>query len=57
MALRRGLAPSERTNAGIYPLVAREMARVTRAIWPRFRFAPKSAPQHRDFGAGKVGLI
>jgi hypothetical protein len=34
-----------------------EAARVNRPAWRHGHFAPKSAPQHRDFGAGKVGLI
>jgi hypothetical protein len=32
-------------------------ARETQVAWRQVHFAPKSAPQHRDFGAGKVGLI
>jgi len=41
---------------GDIALPAGEAARMNRAAWRHGHFAPKSAPQHRDFGAGKVGL-
>jgi len=42
---------------GEIALPADEAARMNRAAWHHGHFAPKSAPRHRDFGAGKVGLI
>jgi hypothetical protein len=42
---------------GDVSLPAAEAARMNRAAWRHGHFAPKSAPRHRDFGAGKVGLI
>ena len=38
---------------GIRP-AASEAARTGRAAWRHGHFAAKSAPQHRDFAAGKV---
>ena len=39
------------------PWVRLPGARETQVAWRQVHVAPKSAPQHRDFGAGKVGLI
>jgi hypothetical protein len=44
-------------DLGHYRPAAGAAARMNRAAGRHGHFAPKSAPQHRDFGAGKVGLI
>ena len=38
-------------------LLAADSAWETQASWRHGHFAAKSAPQHRDFAAGKVGII
>jgi len=38
-------------------LCMRESAWETQASWRHGHFGPKSAPQHRDFGPVKVGVI
>jgi len=39
------------------PIPTREAARMNRAAWRHGHFAAKSAPQHRDFAAGKVEAV
>ena len=56
------MVPALQFNCGVAHfgdilLPADEAARMNRAAWHHGHFAPKSAPRHRDFGAGKVGLI
>jgi len=46
----------EAAELGELALPVQKAARMNRAAWRHGHFAPKSAPQHRDFGAGKVGL-
>jgi len=44
------------TAAPVIQGVTREVAWQSQSTWRRGHFAPKSAPHHRDFGAGKVGV-
>jgi len=44
-------------ECGTLVMPTREAARGTRAAWRHGHFAPKFAPDRRNFGAGKVGLI
>jgi len=39
------------------PLRAVEVAWMNQATWRHCHFGPKSAPQHRDFGPVKVGVL
>jgi len=44
MALHRGLSTNAAWETQSYAAASREVARVPRATWPRFRFAAKFAP-------------
>jgi hypothetical protein len=44
-------------DVGALAVPVGEATRGTRAAWRHGHFAPKFAPDHRNFGAGRVGLI